>query len=387
MIHAYLFVTKAIQDHDGHGADFQYHMNRINQAAGTSITIYHTFHDEVRYYQTHVWKCNGPCQQRPPYYGIVKRSMNRPPQPADRWFAEHQATCGGTYTKISAPEPTRKKQTTNSQKNTKTEQQESKEKTFMDNFFSSTKTKGSSSSSETGSGSGSGSLPPSTSKSSSSSTRKILGPGNRLDAGQDSKQTVILIGDDVDDTMGSPRPSPREAAAEAALTRLERHLKAQNKDPPSSPPLPRTLPHKSTSDSLKRKDRSISGSEAPFALEAGTAKKFKKEERVLDHESLQDTTARTSNELSLDLESESQSVDEEEEEELVSRRRRATKSAVTSDRPSGLSSPSSSSSSQLVVTHASTNLVQCPVCSNQVEEATINDHVDLCIWRTSGEMS
>ncbi|KAG0229965.1 hypothetical protein BGX31_006022 [Mortierella sp. GBA43] len=374
MIHAYLFVTKAIQDHDGHGADFttrakgasvdeisfqfQYHMNRINQAAGTSITIYHTFHDEVR-----------------------------PPQPADRWFAEHQATCGGTYTKISAPEPTRKKQTTNSQKNTKTEQQESKEKTFMDNFFSSTKTKGSSSSSETGSGSGSGSLPPSTSKSSSSSTRKILGPGNRLDAGQDSKQTVILIGDDVDDTMGSPRPSPREAAAEAALTRLERHLKAQNKDPPSSPPLPRTLPHKSTSDSLKRKDRSISGSEAPFALEAGTAKKFKKEERVLDHESLQDTTARTSNELSLDLESESQSVDEEEEEELVSRRRRATKSAVTSDRPSGLSSPSSSSSSQLVVTHASTNLVQCPVCSNQVEEATINDHVDLCIWRTSGEMS
>lgn len=52
-------------------------MNRINKVAGTTITIYHTFHDEVRYYKTHVWKCDGPCQHRPPYYGIVKRSMNR----------------------------------------------------------------------------------------------------------------------------------------------------------------------------------------------------------------------------------------------------------------------------------------------------------------------
>lgn len=52
-------------------------MNRINKIAGTTITIYHTFHDEVRYYKTHVWRCDGPCQHRPPYYGIVKRSMNR----------------------------------------------------------------------------------------------------------------------------------------------------------------------------------------------------------------------------------------------------------------------------------------------------------------------
>ncbi|KAF9937116.1 hypothetical protein BGZ65_001779 [Modicella reniformis] len=33
----------------------------------------------------------------------------------------------------------------------------------------------------------------------------------------------------------------------------------------------------------------------------------------------------------------------------------------------------------------SPSLVQCPVCSKQVEEATINDHVDLCIWRASGD--
>lgn len=52
-------------------------MNRINKSAGTTITIYHTFHDEVRHYQTHVWKCDGPCQHKSPYFGIVRRSMNR----------------------------------------------------------------------------------------------------------------------------------------------------------------------------------------------------------------------------------------------------------------------------------------------------------------------
>jgi hypothetical protein len=31
--------------------------------------------------------------------------MNRPPQPADTWYKEHQSTCGGSYTKVSSPEP------------------------------------------------------------------------------------------------------------------------------------------------------------------------------------------------------------------------------------------------------------------------------------------
>ncbi|KAF9150623.1 hypothetical protein BG015_007535 [Linnemannia schmuckeri] len=141
MIHAYLFVTQAIQDHDGHGEDFQYHMNRINKIAGTTITIYHTFHDEVRYYKTHVWKCDGPCQYRPPYYGIVRRSMNRPPQPADRWYAEHKESCGGTYTKMSEPEPTPKKKSTKKMATTKdiiTEPEakpKPKPRTMLDNFL------------------------------------------------------------------------------------------------------------------------------------------------------------------------------------------------------------------------------------------------------------
>jgi hypothetical protein len=103
MIHAYLFVTKADRDRDGHGPDFQYHMKRINSVAGSSISVYHSFHEEVEAHRKHVWKCNGRCQHKAPYYGLVKRAMNRPPGPSDWWFARHTAECGGTYDKIEAP--------------------------------------------------------------------------------------------------------------------------------------------------------------------------------------------------------------------------------------------------------------------------------------------
>ena len=39
MIHAYLFVTNNNRDRDGHGPEFQYHMNRINMETGTNITV------------------------------------------------------------------------------------------------------------------------------------------------------------------------------------------------------------------------------------------------------------------------------------------------------------------------------------------------------------
>jgi hypothetical protein len=47
MIHAYLFVTDGNDDHDGHGPHFHEHMFRINKDAGTNISVYHNFHDEV----------------------------------------------------------------------------------------------------------------------------------------------------------------------------------------------------------------------------------------------------------------------------------------------------------------------------------------------------
>ena len=104
MIHAYLFVTDGNDDHDGHGPAFHSHMFRINKETGTKISVYHNFHDEVDNYRTHWWQCDGPCRQRKPFYGLVKRAMNRAPGPNDRWWSEHLRSCGGTYTKIKEPE-------------------------------------------------------------------------------------------------------------------------------------------------------------------------------------------------------------------------------------------------------------------------------------------
>ena len=104
MIHAYLFITDGNDDHDGHGPAFHEHMYRINKETGTKISVYHNFHDEVALYKQHWWKCNGRCVKMKPFYGLVKRSMNRAPGPNDTWWKQHQASCGGTYTKIKEPE-------------------------------------------------------------------------------------------------------------------------------------------------------------------------------------------------------------------------------------------------------------------------------------------
>ncbi|CAG5135732.1 unnamed protein product [Candidula unifasciata] len=104
MIHAYLFVTNNDRDHSGHGPNFLSHMKRLNKATGANISVYHTFNDEVDSYQQHWWRCSGPCQRRAPYFGYVKRSMNRAPSAKDFWWPEHQATCGGVYTKVKEPE-------------------------------------------------------------------------------------------------------------------------------------------------------------------------------------------------------------------------------------------------------------------------------------------
>uniref|UniRef100_A0A1B6LLA3 Protein with SprT-like domain at the N terminus n=1 Tax=Graphocephala atropunctata TaxID=36148 RepID=A0A1B6LLA3_9HEMI len=104
MIHAYLFVTHNNRDRDGHGPEFHKHMYRINKEAGTHITVYHSFHAEVKLYQQHWWRCNGPCQHRSPFFGMVKRARNRAPGPYDTWWGDHQAGCGGSFVKVREPE-------------------------------------------------------------------------------------------------------------------------------------------------------------------------------------------------------------------------------------------------------------------------------------------
>ncbi|XP_038214490.1 DNA-dependent metalloprotease dvc-1 isoform X2 [Zerene cesonia] len=109
MIHAFLFITCKDQDRDGHGPNFKSHMYRINKAAGLNISIYHDFHDEVKLYQTHWWRCNGPCQNLRPHFGIVRRPMNRAPGPNDYWWNDHRRKCGGAFVKIKEPEKPGKK--------------------------------------------------------------------------------------------------------------------------------------------------------------------------------------------------------------------------------------------------------------------------------------
>ncbi|KRZ05843.1 SprT-like domain-containing protein Spartan, partial [Trichinella zimbabwensis] len=110
MIHAYLFVTEGNRDRDGHGPSFQKHMHRINSMAGTNITIYHNFHDEVNVHRQHWWRCNGKCRYRRPFYGWVKRATNRAPGPYDFWWTEHKNSCGGTFEKVKEPEGYQAKQ-------------------------------------------------------------------------------------------------------------------------------------------------------------------------------------------------------------------------------------------------------------------------------------
>jgi hypothetical protein len=111
-IHAYFFVTSSfhhIRDPTGgHGPGFQLLASAINDHGGYDITQFHEFHDEVENYRTHIWQCDGPCKDSPPFWGLVKRTMNRPPGKGDPWWTKHEEECGGTYTKIAEPPKTKK---------------------------------------------------------------------------------------------------------------------------------------------------------------------------------------------------------------------------------------------------------------------------------------
>jgi hypothetical protein len=111
-IHAYFFLTAGWQhsrgdDGTGHGTGFLLLADAINNHGNYEITVYHTFHDEVESYRTHVWKCDGACQTQPPFFGLVKRSMNRAPSSSDPWWAKHESECGGLFTKIMEPDLTK----------------------------------------------------------------------------------------------------------------------------------------------------------------------------------------------------------------------------------------------------------------------------------------
>jgi hypothetical protein len=103
MIHAYIYVMGEPDTFDGHGSSFHRHKDRVNKEGGCSIDVYHNWHKEVKFQRKHVWKCNGPCKDRAPFYGTCSRPVNRPPGPSDNWYWRHQRTCGGTWIKVAGP--------------------------------------------------------------------------------------------------------------------------------------------------------------------------------------------------------------------------------------------------------------------------------------------
>lgn len=113
MIHAWNFIRGIMEENGGHGQNFLSKMHEINRLAGTNISVYHTFHDEVEMYKTHWWRCDGMCKDRAPYHGFVKRTSNRAPSKNDFWWNQHQQTCGGTFIKVKEPEKSEKKKKEN----------------------------------------------------------------------------------------------------------------------------------------------------------------------------------------------------------------------------------------------------------------------------------
>lgn len=109
MIHAMNFIRGIMEENGGHGQNFLAKMHEINRLAGTDISVYHNFHDEVELYKKHWWRCEGPCKDRSPHYGFVKRTCNRAPSKNDRWWAQHEQTCGGVFIKVKEPEKAEKK--------------------------------------------------------------------------------------------------------------------------------------------------------------------------------------------------------------------------------------------------------------------------------------
>ncbi|XP_070491206.1 DNA-dependent metalloprotease dvc-1 isoform X2 [Chironomus tepperi] len=111
MIHAFNFIRGILEENGGHGKNFLAKMHEINRLAGTNITVYHTFHDEVELYKKHWWRCDGPCRTQKPYFGYVKRTSNRAPSKNDFWWSQHMQKCGGTFIKVKEPEKVEKKKT------------------------------------------------------------------------------------------------------------------------------------------------------------------------------------------------------------------------------------------------------------------------------------
>lgn len=101
MIHAYVH-QKGLPGRS-HGTSFLVHMNRINKAAATDITVFHSWRDEVKALKKYHWRCTGDiCQAYGPTRGTISLPTRRKPNRFDHSFRFHEKyNCTGTFETIS----------------------------------------------------------------------------------------------------------------------------------------------------------------------------------------------------------------------------------------------------------------------------------------------
>uniref|UniRef100_A0A3Q0RQD0 DNA-dependent metalloprotease SPRTN n=1 Tax=Amphilophus citrinellus TaxID=61819 RepID=A0A3Q0RQD0_AMPCI len=340
MIHALLFVTQNNRDRDGHGPEFCKHMNRINKASGTNITIYHSFHDEVDVYRQHWWRCNGPCQNRRPYFGYVKRAMNRAPSSLDPWWEDHQRTCGGTYTKIKEPEGYGKK----GKKDAKT----SEKKTL---------------------GSGKNIIP-------FSGKGFILGGKSQNSTSSSPSPRPPLPA--VKAPLSSPVPSPKKFFTPSSPPKSLSSPVLSNKTNGTSNIFPAIKPATFTGTKLPVKKSvsntrvfvSINGSPVKIPKSHSSGGQTSRKRVWGDRSSIADFFQKTSGSNSA---ASKESIKAKSPAMQVGATTTPSSSAFLQSSP-GLHSVAASSSSS-----SSAVMVSCPVCQAKVQESKINEHLDSCL--------
>lgn len=71
-------------------------INEINAKAGTNISVYHNFHNEVALCRKLLYRCNGICQIQSPNYGLLHSF----PDEMLTWYINHVVNCGGELNRV-----------------------------------------------------------------------------------------------------------------------------------------------------------------------------------------------------------------------------------------------------------------------------------------------
>ncbi|KAF9110951.1 hypothetical protein BGX27_005664 [Mortierella sp. AM989] len=289
------------------------------------------------------------------YIDTLLHEMIQPLQPADKWYAEHQEKCGGTYTKISQPETAKKKTSSKPQKNSKNEH-EPRGRTLMDDYFSVSKSPKEASSS---------SKPEKrdTSVTKNHAHENLVIVEKQSHPIQETIKTSATI-IDLDNEEGFDRPPPRIAAATAAMERYERQLRLNSLSSANKPES--SLP--------KRRDPGVT---RLIEVDGEKPKRIKTEDSTPISNAPTNTTVKNEGDR---LFSSSTSLSDSSS----THGKAVVRSFESGNHDTPEVEPGSPSVVAAKIETGVVLLVQCPICSQKVEEATINDHVDLCIWRSSG---